>query len=160
MDLFWWEVLRLRTRFCHISVAGSHKWEQYSEITTRPRRRCYASFSSDSSKDREKRMKRFTWSHFRVAFNLIMKARLGAMLFMWKLVLFVSDWKLVFKHSKNYAWSVAVHNGVQSNSKMVFWYSGATAYLSPPERIYQFLKSNSPRITNPPPVGWGMALLL
>ena len=49
MGLSWWEVLPAKTRFCYIPDADSHKWEQYSKISTRLRRRCYASFSSDSS---------------------------------------------------------------------------------------------------------------
>ena len=37
-----------------------------------------------------------TIGHFRVAVNLIMKARLSAELFIWKLVLFAFKWKLIF----------------------------------------------------------------
>ena len=34
--------------------------------------------------------------HFQVPVNLIMKARLGAKHFIWKLVLFAYEWKLIF----------------------------------------------------------------
>ena len=43
--------------------------------------------------------------HFRVAVNLIMKARLNAKLFIWTLVLFASEWKLIY--NENFALSLS-----------------------------------------------------
>ena len=58
--------------------------------------------------------------HFRVAVNLTMKARLSAKLFIWKLVLFAYEWKLIFI-TKTLHLASCCHNEVQSNSEMVFW---------------------------------------
>ena len=55
--------------------------------------------------------------HFRVSLNLVVKARLSAKLFIWILVLFAFEWKLIFL-IKNFTLSLSL---IMSNLAYYYW---------------------------------------
>ena len=58
--------------------------------------------------------------HFRVALNLITKAKLSAKFFMRKLVLFAYELMKTDFHNKKLCTKPRFHNEVQSNSEMAY----------------------------------------